>query len=193
MRSGRILTFLLFLLVIALKVHGAEILVSMKVGRVFYKEADGQPLALQPGKCSVGSDSSILTFIDGQVFIEAARDTDLRMREESILGIHSADDFSLRKGLAGFRTKNRAIRVRTVHGDISMTDGMLVLKSNPVLTRFCLIKGKAVISYGKRQFELAEGFEIAASAEKISRPYKESDELRYAWYWVAPEKEPALQ
>lgn len=77
---------------------------------------------------------------------------------------------------------------------VRMSPGVMVIKSNSVMTRVCMIKGNAVLRLASAaETILPEGHEIAASTGRLSKPYKMSDELRYTWYWVEPEKEPALQ
>lgn len=171
-----------------------EFEVTMVRGRVFRKEADDQPFALEPGGYKISSATSLLTFVDGQCYLQMGKNLELRMKEEAILALSDHNDLMVRKGLVGFRSVAAPIQIKTLHLNVEFADGLLVIKSNSILTRVCLIKGTARVRQGNAAaVELKEGQEIAAAPGKLSQPYERSDELRFTWYWVTPDKEPALQ
>jgi len=171
-----------------------EVTIKFLGGRVFIKPAASDPFSITEGKYQLASGTSILTFLDGQFIGETEEKVDIRMKEETIVSFSSVDEFDVRKGVAGFKNNSGSRQINTPHVTVSLQTGVLVIKSNSVLTRICLIKGNAFLKRGNNELMvLPEGQEIAASLGKISRPYKMSDELRYTWYWVEPEKEPALQ
>lgn len=169
-------------------------LVTTVRGRVYYKNRDEQPFSLTSGEYQFATGTSLLTFIDGQCYVMINKNLEMRMKEEAIAAFPDPGNIALRKGLIGFKSDNEKIIIDAVHLKVELDDGLCVIKSNPVLTRVCLIKGTARIKQGKMiATELKPGFEIAASVGNLSKPYKYSDELRYTWYWLAPEKEPSLQ
>lgn len=172
----------------------ADFEVTMVRGRVFRKETDDQPFSLEPGIYQIGSATSLLTFVDGQCYLQLGKKLELRMKEEAIVAFSDHGDLMVRKGLVGFRSDATPAQIKTLHLNVELEDGLLVIKSNSILTRVCLIKGRARVRQGNAPaVELKEGQEIAAAPGRLSQPYDRSDELRFTWYWVTPDKEPALQ
>ncbi len=164
------------------------------VGRVFVKKSNQEPFSVCPGNISVASETSILTFLDGQCYIVPTEKNEFRMKEEAILAINASNSFEIRKGMVGCSSQQQKVDITTPHLQIILHDGIIVVKSNSVLTRVALIKGKAEVRHLRSApDDLPAGKEIAAGLGSISEKYAISDDLRFAWYWVNPAKEPSLQ
>lgn len=187
--------FLLFIMVLICQTgFPAEVSIEYLAGRVFLKPADSDPFGITAGKYRLASGTSILTFVDGQLIGETLDKVDVRMKEETIVAFLDTADFEVRKGVAGFKNQQDSIQINTPHVMVKRSEGIIVIKSNSVLTRICIIKGSALLRLASEsETLLPEGHEIAAAAGRLSKPYKMSDELRYTWYWVEADKEPALQ
>ncbi len=186
-------TSLLFLFFFNLQIASAfEITVKHLSGRVFQKHTSADPYAISEGKYQLSSETSILTFLDGQFFAETEDKIEVRMKEESIVSFTGKSEFEARKGVVGFKNLSGSILIKTPHVDFKLNEGIVVIKSNSVITRICIIKGNCLFERALGSIKLQEGQEIAFAGGKTSIPYKMSDELRYTWYWVDPSKEPSL-
>ena len=161
-------------------------------GRVFIKSPDKEPFESHLGQYQVPSSTSIISLADGQCFIQEG-DSELRTKQETVLTLLDEQKYELRQGLAGCRIGSATIRLTTAHLSLELSDAIVVIKTNPVLTRVCVVKGRAAATQGKSTIVVPAGHEIAAAPQRLSSVYKQSDELRFTWYWVSAEKEPALQ
>ena len=164
-------------------------------GRVFLKSGSDSLYSLNVGKNEISGGASVLTFADGIVFISVAEGTEFRMREDSTLAFPASSSYELRKGLTGIKHSGATALLATPHVMTDFTDALAVIKCTPVLTRICVIKGSINVWQGRNLEKIAvkAGREIAAGQGRLSQPYPFTDDLRYAWYWTAPEKEPSLQ
>lgn len=161
-------------------------------GRVFRKSPDSEPFDSKPGQYRVAGSTSIITLVDGQCFM-LVNESELRLKQETILSLSSTHSYELRQGLAGFKTGSETVLLNTPHLKVALADAIVVVKTNPVLTRVCVIKGQVSVAQGKSTVVVKAGQEIAAAPQRLSRLYQHSDELRFTWYWVSADKEPALQ
>lgn len=174
------------------QIDNIEFDMSFVRGRVFIKSPDKEPFESHPGQYQVPSSTSIISLADGQCFMQEG-DSELRTKQETILTLLDEKKYELRQGLAGCRIGSATIRLTTAHLGLELSDAIIVIKTNPVLTRVCVVKGHAVVTQGKSTTVVPAGYEIAAAPQRLSSVYKQSDELRFTWYWVSAEKEPALQ
>lgn len=168
---------------------------TMVRGKVFQKIDSAQLFQLQTGKYALPTGTVVLTYFDGQCFLEKAKNFELRLKEDSSMCFISSSSFELRKGTMGIKNASYPIAINTPHLNIEFDDAMVVIKVNPVLTRVCVIRGKAEVWQGKSRDKISVSVnqEIAAAPGRVSKPYPRSDELRFTWYWVEPAKEPGLQ
>jgi len=164
-------------------------------GRVFLKSGSESLYALTMGKTGIVNGASVLTFADGIAIISAAERTEFRLREDSTLSFPASNSYELRKGMTGIKHAGPLALLATPHAMIDFTDSLAVVKCTPVLTRICIIKGSMNVWQGRNleKITLRAGQEIAAGQGRLSQPYPFTDDLRYAWYWTEPEKEPSLQ
>ncbi|HAE39335.1 MAG TPA: hypothetical protein DCG57_11950 [Candidatus Riflebacteria bacterium] len=169
-----------------------ELDMSFMRGRVFIKSPDKEPFEAHAGQYRLPLLTSVVSLADGQCFMQLPV-AELRTKQETILAILGDKQFELRQGLAGFRIGSDTVKISTAHLGLEVADALIVIKANPVLTRLCVIKGKAVVEQGKSKTTVLAGQEIAAAPQRLSQVYKQSDELRFTWYWVSADKEPALQ
>ena len=168
----------------------------MLQGQVYQKTASGKLYSLLSGTSIFPVSTTILTGNDGIVFVKPSTDTEFRLREESSLDAVSSSAFIVRKGIVGIKIASDSILIETPHASVRLSNCIAVIKVNSLLSRICVIRGKAILRHGKRSIEeviLPAGFEIAASSGRISAAYPYNDELRYAWYWTTPALEPSLQ
>ncbi|MBU1107909.1 MAG: hypothetical protein KKB51_14645 [Candidatus Riflebacteria bacterium] len=161
-------------------------------GRVFRKSPDTEPFDSKPGQYRVPFSTSIITFVDGQCFMQVSG-SELRLKQETILSLSALHSFELRQGLAGFKAGSEKLLLNTAHLKVELVDAIVVVKTNPALTRVCVVKGQVTVAQGKSIAVVKAGEEIAAAPQRFSQVYKQSDELRFTWYWVSADKEPALQ
>lgn len=168
---------------------------SLLRGRVFLKSGAENLYALTMGKTEVLCGASILTFGDGIAIISAAEHTEFRMREDSTLAFPASNSYELRKGMTGINHSGNLSLLATPHVMTDFTEALAVVKCTPILTRICVIKGSMNVWQGRNleKITVRAGQEIAAGQGRLSQPYPFTDDLRYAWYWTAPEKEPSLQ
>jgi len=168
---------------------------SLLRGRVFLKSGTENLYALTMGKTEVLCGASILTFGDGIAIISAAEHTEFRMREDSTLAFPASNSYELRKGMTGINHSGNLSLLATPHVMTDFTEALAVVKCTPILTRICVIKGSMNVWQGRNleKITVRAGQEIAAGQGRLSQPYPFTDDLRYAWYWTAPEKEPSLQ
>lgn len=174
------------------QIEDIEFDMSFVRGRVFIKSPDKEPFESHLGQYQVPSSTSIISLADGQCFMREG-DSELRTKQETILTFLDEKKYELRQGLAGFKIGSATIRLTTAHLSLEISDAVVVIKTNPVLTRVCVVKGRAVVTQGKSTTTVPAGQEIAAAPQRLSSVYKQSDELRFTWYWVSADKEPALQ
>jgi len=170
--------------------------VDVLQGQVYQKTGSGELFSLLSGTGVFPVSTSILTGNDGVVFVKPTKDTEFRLREDSSLNAIFSSTFVVRKGIVGVKVASDSILIETPHTNMRLSNCIAVIKVNSLLSRICVIRGKAILRHGKRSLEeviLPAGFEIAASSGKISAAYPYNDELRYAWYWTTPALEPSLQ
>ena len=169
-----------------------ELCVAFTKGQVFMQQNQANPFAIMPGKYKLANEIGILTFNNGQIIFNIASQTEVRLKEESLISLKGSDDLlTVRKGKVGFKMETGI--VITPHFKLHLQNATVVVKVNPVLSRVCVLKGSVKVEKYDETITLKKDLEIAASALKLSRPYKRTAELRFAWYWVAPEKEPSFQ
>lgn len=191
----RLLIFLLLLLPLNQAVCATEMLelnLGFACGRLFFNSPDEEPFAAKTGQYRVPDLTSIITLDDGQCFIKFGN-FEVRLKQETILAITDRHSLELRRGLAGFKADSELLKLKTAHLALEFSNALVVVKANPVMTRVCVVKGSAVVTQGRQLLNLKAGQEIAAAPQRLSKTYQQSDELRFTWYWVEPEKEPALQ
>ncbi|HNS08501.1 MAG TPA: hypothetical protein PKN29_02315 [Candidatus Ozemobacteraceae bacterium] len=147
------------------------------------------------GKTGIVNGASVLTFADGIAVISVAEHTELRMREDSTMAFPASNSYELRKGMIGIKHSGPISQLATPHVMTDFTETLAVIKCTPVLTRICVIKGSMNVWQGRNleKITLRAGQEIAAGQGRLSQPYPFTDDLRYAWYWTDPDKEPSLQ
>lgn len=161
-------------------------------GRVFINSPDKEPYEATAGQHLLPFSTSLITFVDGQCFFNAG-ETEVRLKQETILALTDRPGYELRQGLAGFKTGSDTVTLTTAHLTAQFANAVLVVKTNPVMTRLCVVKGSALVRQGRQSATVAAGHEIAAAPQRLSQEYRHSDELRFTWYWVDPVREPALQ
>lgn len=197
MRRPIVLIVLLVLLTaVAFAENNQLNLVSTLVrGKVYHKSDIAPVYQLTVGQNVIPSGTVILSYLDGQCFFQRDKTLDLRLKEDSNLAFVASSSFELRKGIMGVKIASYPVLVTTPHLKIELADALVVIKVNPVLTRVCVIRGKAVVWQGKSRDKIVVSVnnEIAAAPGRLSKLYPRSDELRFTWYWVEPEKEPGLQ
>ena len=164
-------------------------------GRVFLKSGSESLYALTIGKTGIVNGASVLTFADGIAVISVAEHTELRMREDSTMAFPASNSYELRKGMIGIKHSGPISQLATPHVMTDFTETLAVIKCTPILTRICVIKGSMNVWQGRNleKITLRAGQEIAAGQGRLSQPYPFTDDLRYAWYWTDPDKEPSLQ
>lgn len=181
----------------AVSVAGAADLdVDFVRGRVFYKSESKAPFSLKPGKIEVDTGLTLLSFYDGQCFVKTPDKAEFRLKEDSLLLFNTLHDCEVRKGLVGIRADGPTpVKVATPHALVEIADATVIIKTCPVLTRICVIKGSALLKNPrfKQETLLKTGHEVAAGSGMYSKLYAFNDDLRYAWYWVEAEREPSLR
>ena len=197
-RSALFITFLLAFSGVAFAGSAAESPVfdfSFLRGRVFLKSGPENLYALTSGKTGVVNGASVLTFADSVAIISVAEHTEFRLREDSTLAFPASNSYELRKGMTGINHSGPLSLLTTPHVVADFTETLAVVKCTPVMTRICVIKGSVNFWQGRNleKINVKAGQEIAAGQGRLSQPYPFTDDLRYAWYWTAPEKEPSLQ
>lgn len=186
--------FVLFMLIAGPELCAQNLKINTVIGRVFIKKTDQEPFSVCPGNVQIASETSIITFLDGQCYFVPLEKVEFRMREESILAVYPTGGYEIRKGTIGCSSDQITVPIDTPHIRFKLHHGVVVVKTNSVLTRVALIKGKMEIEHQRSAaVELSPGHEIAAGLGTLSSAYKISDDLRFAWYWVDPSKEPSLQ
>jgi len=194
--SIKLLVLLLFLLTttatMALSSTNIHFDLVFACGRIFRKSPDNEPFNSDPGQYLVPCQTSIITLADGQCFLQI-NEAELRLKQETILSLIATHSFELRQGLAGFKAGSEKLMLNTAHLKVEFADAIVVIKTNSALTRVCVVKGKVAVMQGKLITDLIAGQEIAAAPQRLSKAYKQSDELRFSWYWVSADKEPAFQ
>lgn len=162
-------------------------------GRAYFNHDSHEPFEVNCGRYSTINHSRILTMQNGLVFMQLNPEIDLRMKENTVLAIDSSDLLHLRKGVAGVSAQTSMI-ISTPHAHVSLNDATVVIKVNPVLSRICVIKGNAIVTQDRnpQSLQLTTEEEVAVAGNEMSSVYLRTDELRYAWYWVEPDKEPSM-
>lgn len=188
-------TLIIMLWLLLQPVMAQEIIVDVThvSGRAYFNHDLHEPFEVNPGRHSKINYSRILTMNNGLVFMQLNPEVDLRMKENTVLSLDSHELLHLRKGVAGVSAKSK-IHISTPQAHISLIDATVVVKVNPVLSRICVIKGEAIVTQDRnsQSIELTAGQELAVAGNEISSVYLRTDELRYAWYWVDPDKEPSM-
>ena len=169
-----------------------ELTMSFARGRAFINSPEKEPYEARAGQHLLPGMTSLVTLADGQCFFTAG-DSETRLKQETILALTGNRQYELRQGLVGFKTASDTIKLTTAHCAAEFSNAIVVVKSNPVLTRLCVVKGSVLVIQGRQSAIVPAGQEIAAAPQRLSKVYRHSDELRFTWYWVEPDKEPALQ
>ncbi|KAF1083634.1 MAG: hypothetical protein GQF41_0412 [Candidatus Rifleibacterium amylolyticum] len=169
-----------------------EVELAFVRGRSFINSPEKEPYEVKAGQHLLPSSTSLITFVDGQCFLKVG-ESEIRLKQETILALSGKHKYELRQGLAGFKTGSDTIMLTTAHLAAEFADAVVVVKANPVMTRLCVVKGVVTVIQGRQSATVPAGQEIAAAPQRLSKLYRHSDELRFTWYWVDPSKEPALQ
>ncbi len=190
--------FALFVLLLAIETGACaeELKAEFVRGRAYYKNEGGQPYTLKTGKIDLFNRLTIMTFYDGQCFLSSSANVEFRLKEDSLVFFQSSDTCEIRKGLVGIRSQSeKPVRINTPHLLMEAQNATLVVKCCPVLTRLCVLKGNVVLINPRfnQKTLIKAGQEIAAGSGMYSKLYDFNDDLRYAWYWVEPLREPSLR
>lgn len=187
--------FLLALMVLFLNlpVCASDMTVNLNFvrGRVFFNSANREPYEAREGEHRLATATSLVSLGDGEVFLTSHL-VETRLKQETILAIVDDEHYELRQGLAGFKVASAPFFISTAHLVVKCHDAVIVIKSNPAMTRVCVVKGRISVIQGRQMTDVSAGQEIAAAPQRLSKTYKQSDELRFTWYWVEPSREPAL-
>lgn len=193
---------LCFLLLIASLIgnqfcNAAEKTVNAKFvrGKVYWKFFQKPPFELKPGRIGLTSDLTILSFFDGQCFLDLPEGAEVRLKEDSVVVAHYDGAIEVRKGIVGIQAKKLPVNVTTLHAKLRIEDGTVVIKSNSIMTRISVVKGGVyLINEAQRDRVLiSAGKEVAVSGGMYSKIYDQTAELRYTWYWLDASKEPGLK
>ncbi len=170
-----------------------KLLAQKIVGKVLIHSADKSPYSLQEGEYQIKDVNGIFALNDGQGIFKLGDDFRFRLKEDSTIQISNLGKVEISRGVGGFSIGETPKIIRTPHFEVSGSNCIIVIKANPILTRICVIKGEVEISKATEKIRLKSGEEIAASDNKFSKIYTKTAELRFAWYWVEPDKEPSFQ
>lgn len=164
-------------------------------GKAFWKHPENSPFELNQGQLAFQPGMTVLTFFNGQCFFEVDDEIEVRMKEDSLVAIYQKNSLEVRKGLVGFRGSGKKLGISTPHASLLLETGTIVIKTNPVLTRITVVKGSVLLVDRNHagRVRIDAGKEVAVGGGKYSKFYAQTAELRYAWYWVEPSKEPSLQ
>lgn len=172
-------------------------ILCFSMGKIYLTQSinGAESHTLQKGEILPDNYASLCTDSDSQAFFEMNNGLELRLKEKTKIDILNKNKYLLQTGTAGFKLKAPKDKryVKTAFLSAILARGIFVVKTNPCLTRLCVVKGSASIRLNgsKKLVEINAGQEIAAAPNQLSVPYKYTDDLRYAWYWAAPEKEPS--
>jgi hypothetical protein len=196
MRTSGFLTTFLLLFAVLLPSSGDELDAQFVRGRAYYKNEGSTPFTLKTGKIDFSSRLTIMTFFDGQCFLDSSANSQFRLKEDSLVFFETSENCEVRKGLVGIAVENdRPLKINTPHLAMEAQNATFVVKCCPVITRLCVLKGSVVLINPRfnQKTTIKAGKEIAAGSGMYSKLYDFSDELRYAWYWVEPLREPSLR
>lgn len=160
-----------------------------------YWAGDGRaPFLLSKSKFDFIARGNIMTSADGQVVCEYNKLCQFRLKEVSSVKTSLPDCFNVTKGIVGFKTNNEyKLSLITSHLEAKLYENSIVtVKVNPIITRICVVKGKAIVVKNNKIVLVNSGCEIAASKKQLSKLYKQTNELRYTWYWKDPSEEPSF-
>ena len=194
MRNVRLILILLgfFSFVVTAVQAGEKLLADFVRGRVYFKAVS--MFELKPGEFDLEAEASILTFFDGQCFLKNNENSQFRMKEDSMIRFLDADRLEIRKGTVGVKSLEKEVSVIFGNFELKVKGATVVVKATPVLTRVCVVNGRALIRRkgSNEETVILSGKEVAFATGKVSKMYPFTDELRYTWYWVDAVKEPAL-
>ena len=168
--------------------------IRYSIGQSYYSHDGSNVFSLKEASYGFFDRCKILTFLDGQVICDYDKKVNIRLKQDSAFESHQDKCFSVNKGTVGFWTKGIDISVSTPKVNVKVYDNsIVVVKETSVLTRICVVKGKALVVKGDKQIIVNQNQEIAASKNYLSKKYKRTAELRFTWYWTSPSKEPCFQ
>jgi hypothetical protein len=189
------LTFLFAILmpVFPLYADKNDLTVRKSVGRVLLNSKDGNPFRIQEGNYPYTKGMEILTLSEGQIVLKIKDDYEVRLKEDSIVRFGSGKSIFFSRGTIGIKSSLNPVIFKTPHLEGKLNKGTIVIKTNPILTRICLIDGELEVEKAGKSIKMSKGSEIAASDTKLSQEYKRTAELRFTWYWKEnPEEEPTF-
>lgn len=200
MKMKYYLGLLLFIMIISSQIVMAGentnfIDVNYTVGQVYWSHDGSELFVLQKSVNKYFDRCKILTFSDGQAICEYDNKINIRLKQDSGVETTQTDYFHITKGTVGVRTSaSSTVCLSTPKLEIKLyKNSIVVVKETPVITRVCLVKGKALIEKDNKMTLVNKGFEIAASNKYLSKTYKKTAELRFTWYWTTYDKEPCLR
>lgn len=152
------------------------------------------PFQIDTHKYYIPDESRIITQSDGELIANKEDWLQIRLKPETSVLLSNISSAYIDRGTAGIRVSNNDYSLSSSHLQIKSIDGIIVVKVNPILTRVCIIRGTAVVKHQKtgKSKTLKADMEIAASQLYLSDKYHRTDEMRFVWYWVSPDKEPAF-
>jgi hypothetical protein len=168
--------------------------VDLVKGNAFWKYQHTAPFEIRPGKIQFKKGLTILTLFDGHCFVSDSA-KELRLKENSLLFFKGNDWVETRKGIVGIKNDSGNLKITTPHAYLELRNGTVVIKTTPILTRISVIKGEILLfnKEADNKVAISKGKEVAAGGGMFSKIYKQTNELRYGWYWVHPSREPSLQ
>lgn len=163
-------------------------------GKAFWKYNHSSPFEIKPGKIHFKKGLTLLTIFDGHCFV-SDQAKEMRLKENSLLFFKKKDLVEVRKGIIGLKNDSGNLKIKTPHAYLELHKGTIVIKTTPILTRISVVKGEVLLFNKKRNSKVAisRGEEVAAGSGMFSKIYKQTNELRYSWYWVEPSREPSLR
>ncbi|MGM0598251.1 MAG: hypothetical protein ACQETH_00420 [Candidatus Rifleibacteriota bacterium] len=163
-------------------------------GNAFWKYQQTSPFEIKPGKIQLKKGLTLLTIFDGHCFV-SDQEKEIRLKESSLLVFKEKEQVEIRKGIVGIKNDSGNLKITIPHAYLEMQKGIVVIKTNPILTRISVVKGEVFLFNKEHNSKvvIAKGKEVAAGGGMFSKFYQQTNELRYSWYWVKPSMEPSLR
>lgn len=162
-------------------------------GNAYWAGDARPPFLLCKSRFDFSARGKIMTSSDGQVVCNYNNLGQVRLKEDSNVKTSFPNCFNVTKGIVGFNTHALSkLALITSHMEVKVYENsIIIVKVNPIITRICVVKGKALVVKNNKIILVNSGCEIAASKKQLSKIYKHTNELRYTWYWTEPDKEPS--